>query len=300
MVDKEDFLRDMESMLDRKNQSLETKINNNTDTQFSAMRKQMLEFSRDNEPTKAKVNNHESRLTNIEKKNNIQESADRNLNIIMFGIKESTYGEVLSKAVGILQELVPEVNRYCIKNVFKLNKDGWNSDGPIKISLTSSLLKNDIMRSKFKLQGREIRITEDLPEEFRETRKKLVPYSLAEKNKGNKVFMRRDTLVINGKAWTLSELKQREAEQMDVGNAKENIQNAKNGGNTVNTLKRAYEAVASPCKSKPDSAKKNKTDPRGSGSNQVQKNLTDMWAKPIDPKEVIPNNNKDTTNKENV
>lgn len=68
MVDKEDFLRDMESMLDRKNQSLETKINNNTDTQFSAMRKQMLEFSRDNEATKAKVNNHESRLTNIEKR----------------------------------------------------------------------------------------------------------------------------------------------------------------------------------------------------------------------------------------
>lgn len=122
----------------------------------------------------------------------------------------------MSKIVEVLQSLILEINKYAIKNVIKMNKEGWNAEGPIKIYLISNLFKNDIMRAKYKLQDNSIHITEDLSKENREIHKKLVPCSLEEKNKCNKVFMKRETLVINGKAWTLSELENRGKNQMET------------------------------------------------------------------------------------
>lgn len=88
--ERESFLQDMEAMLDRKNKALESKINQNTDTQFASMSSQIYEISKVNKIMVEKGTNHGTRLENIEKKNVFQETAERSSNIIIYGIKETT------------------------------------------------------------------------------------------------------------------------------------------------------------------------------------------------------------------
>lgn len=288
MGERDNFLRDMEAMLDRKNQILEKKINNNTDTQMAALHNQIVEITKDNETTKSTVKVHEERLVNIEKKNNTQDSIERNSNIIIYGVQENNYGEVLRKIIEILKELVPETTKYHIKGLIKLSKGGWNTNGPIKVNLISNILKNDIMRSKHKLQGRELRIAEDLSIENREIRKKLAPYSLAEKNKGNKVFMRKDTLVINGRTWTLNELQNKDTDVMETATQEQETILQQNQGNTENKgLKRSHSSIVSPANTV-NTIKKNKTTTKQDNSNQ--RNLNEMWASPQNNKEGSPSN----------
>lgn len=293
MGERESFLQDMEAMLDRKNKALESKINQNTDTQFASMSSQIYELSKVNKTMVEKVTNHETRLENIEKKNVFQDKAERSSNIIIYGIKETTYAETLKKTTEILNHLIPELNKYSIKNIIKLNKGGWKSDGPIKVSLISSLIQSDIMRSKHKLQGSDIRIAEDLSDEYREARKKLAPFSLKEKNKGNKVFMRRDTLVINGKSWTLNELQNYE-EPTDPTTT--NSDTPKPNSTGKGSLKRTRDTLISPqtqsSKVKNDDVKRNKVD-----KPETRNNLMDLWSKipgPKDGKAKTNEANKDT------
>lgn len=131
------------------------------------------------------------------------------------------------------------------------------------------------MRAKHKINEQTIRITEDLSPEDRETRKQLAPYSLEEKNKGNKVFMRRDTLVVNGKAWSLHELQNRDAITMDTGTnsqipPRKDISEEK-------SLKRTINEIVSPTKhtsftKKPKGDKITKT-----ANLSNQKSLIDLW-----------------------
>lgn len=239
------------------------------------MRNQVLEITKENQVLKETVTNHEGRLVTLEKKNIKQESTDRNQNILIYGVKGNNYGEILSKIVEVLQSLIPEINKYAIKNVIKMNKEGWNAEGPIKIYLISNLLKNDIMRAKYKLQDNSIRITEDLSKENREIRKKLVPYSLEEKNKGNKVFMKRETLVINGKAWTLCDLENRGKNQMETDSTSHTGEKA-----TTSTIAGGHglKRAATMNVTTPTSAKRNKVIKDGT---LTQKNLNEMWNKQL-------------------
>lgn len=282
------FLRDMEAMLDRKNLILEKKINTNTDTQIATLSNNITKLAKENEAIKTVVKNHDERLENIEKRNNTQDSIDRSANIVIYGIQGNNFGDILDKVLVLLKNLVPEVTKYQIKGLIKLGKGGWNTDGPIKANLTSSILKNDIMRSKHKIQNKTIRITEDLTPETREIRKKLAPFSLAEKNKGHKVFMRRDSLVINGRAWTLSELENKEDVQMEMENPTQQLQT----NNENKALKRNHIEIISPGKNQSGLSKKNKTTskPILSLNTALQRNLHEMWTTPQ-------NNAKDDVNK---
>lgn len=273
----------METLLDKKNQDLERTINGNTDRQIASLSNKIAKIAKDNETISLNVKDHEERLTNVEKRNKIQESIEKNSNIVMYGIQGINYNDTLNKILDVLKYLTPEVTKYQIKEIIKLSKGGWNEGGPVKVILVSNILKNDIMKSKFKLQGRDIRIAEDISEENRKIRQKLAPYSLAERNKGNKVFMRKDTLVINGKPWTLSELENRDKESMDT---EELVEITKVQNTTSNIgMKRPHNLVTStppppPKKlNNPLSAKRIKTSNKqeSAKSNLLQQNLSQLW-----------------------
>uniref|UniRef100_A0A8D8QKT1 Uncharacterized protein n=1 Tax=Cacopsylla melanoneura TaxID=428564 RepID=A0A8D8QKT1_9HEMI len=278
----EELLKSIENMMNTKLDDMEKNINKNTDTQIGNLSNQIAHLSKENEATKEKVNTHETRIESLEKQNKSKESMERNGNIIMYGIKEENYGNARSKVVEILKFLDPEINRFCVKGMFKLGKGGWNAEGPIKVILISPMVKNDIMRLKHKLKVSEIRITEDLSPEARETRKSLAQYSLAEKDKGNKVFMRGETLVINGKAWTLEQLEETSNAMLvdSLAQAPPIPPTSKdNEKPKVGNLKRSNKEISPPLHS-PLANKKNKlfTTPNQL-NNQIQLNLQQMWPK---------------------
>lgn len=73
----------METLLDKKNQDLERTINGNTDRQIASLSNKMAKIAKDNETISLNVKDHEERLTNVEKRNKIQESIENNSNIVM-------------------------------------------------------------------------------------------------------------------------------------------------------------------------------------------------------------------------
>lgn len=296
--DKDNLLKSFESLLDKKNEIMEKKINRNTDTRFETMNSQMIKIANENEVTKQRVNTHEKRLDKIEDRNKTQDNTERNTNIIIYGVKEENYGKVLDKVVTILRSLIPEANKYFIKGMIKMAKGGWNTEAPIKVSLISTLLKNDIMRTKFKLKGSQIRITEDLTQEHRATRLKLAKYSKEEINKGNKVFMRNDTLVIQGKPWTLEQLEARENEmEMSLSETTQDKEK-------TTTLKRTNQAISPKTNLTTLNNivfnKKGRFGPEKGGTSS-QKNLQEYWGQTKEQKDNTPKlPPSDTANTENT
>ncbi|KAI5699895.1 hypothetical protein M8J75_010776 [Diaphorina citri] len=138
------------------------------------------------------------------------ENNERNKNLIIHGIKEKSYHETLKKIMETLTLMEINIPKYCISNIVKLGKKKWDEEGPILMSLISTLLKQDILRNRIKLNEKNtnISIKEDMSSETRETRKKLAKFSLKAKQEDMKVQMRGDKLMVNGKKWTLKELEE--------------------------------------------------------------------------------------------
>lgn len=148
------------------------------------------------------------------------ENRERQTNIIIHGIQEDTYRDTLNKVLEILADMDIKVSKYCIASITKLGKKDprpedsspssnlWKNQGPLLVSLISVILKQDILRNKAKLTGKNsnISIKEDLPLEVREQRKSLSVYSEKAKKAELKVHMRGNKLMINGQLWTLEDL----------------------------------------------------------------------------------------------
>jgi hypothetical protein len=63
------------------------------------------------------------------------------------------------------------------------------------------------LRNKKNLAGSEIKVEEDLSMEDRKVRKELIPYLKDAKRRGHKAFLRKGSLIVDGRAYGLSYLK---------------------------------------------------------------------------------------------
>jgi hypothetical protein len=68
-------------------------------------------------------------------------------------------------------------------------------------------MKLEVLRNKKNLAGTKIRVDEDLSVEDRRIRSELIPYLKDAKKWGHKAFLRRHTLMVNGKTYGLNYLK---------------------------------------------------------------------------------------------
>lgn len=131
-----------------------------------------------------------------------------NTDIIIYGLKQENYPDTVSKILSILETVGITITKYCIRNIRKLGKGNWN-ETPVLVSLSSGLLKSDIMKKKKDISENyqeEISIREALTKEVRERRKLLKEFSDQAKANNIKTYMRQDKLMIEGKAWTLEDL----------------------------------------------------------------------------------------------
>lgn len=272
--------------------NLNQSINQNINSKFETVNLKMEAISTENEKIREELLVQKSRMDKIEETRN-EGIIDRNLNIIIYGLRGEYYNVVLAHIINILNGIGVEVSKYCVKSMYKIGKKRWNEDGPIRVTFISNVLRNDIMKNKYKLKNHleGIKIREDLSEEDRESRKLLAKFSLEAKNKGKKVYMRGSKLIIQGKAWSLQELQNQpsndnpgheEEESMycsdtNESQTKENMVMQVVDRESINSRKRTLQisplssenVIGTPIKKGKGEKKLNKG---------FQKSITDMWS----------------------
>jgi hypothetical protein len=78
----------------------------------------------------------------------------------------------------------------------------------ILVKFTSFSKKLEVLKNKRNLAGSKVRVDEDLSMEDRKARKELVPYVKDAKKWGHIAFLRKDVLIVKGRTYDLSYLKE--------------------------------------------------------------------------------------------
>lgn len=289
------LLNQIKEMLNGKLDSVQREVNKNTDSKFLGVQNVLREIQNENKDTRERVEKNEERINKLETREQLDE---RKVSLIVFGVQGEYLSDVMNQILLVVKEIGIDMNKYQIKRMFKLGRKKWSEEGPLKIVLTSSILRNDILKNKHKIKSNnQIKFKEDLSKEEQQTRTKLVKFSLAAKSKGENVHMKNDKLVINGKSWTLQQL-----EEEEISNQEDFEMKDSNLDNTIITitevrdknLKRTYAEHSPISSTQPQHAstpisKKGRTNTLD-GKEQKQMNLQDMWS-------LTPKNNQEIENK---
>lgn len=147
-------------------------------------------------------------------------------NIVLFGISPQVLSENINQDIINLLSQYVEIN---ISNINYTRKLG-RGNGPILLSLTSWNKKKEILTKKQDIKDDTgITIKADLPYETRKIRKELSYYWNLKEEEGKKVHIRHEKLIIDGKSWTLEDLKNEEKQKIgknkEVNHINENMIN---------------------------------------------------------------------------
>jgi hypothetical protein len=101
-----------------------------------------------------------------------------------------------------------DVNRVNNENIDYVTRIGRRKGERLILVKFISFSKTlQVLRNKRNLAGSRIRVEEDLPMEDRKVRKELIPYLMDAKRRGHKAFLRKGSLIVDGRAYGLSYLK---------------------------------------------------------------------------------------------
>jgi hypothetical protein len=151
----------------------------------------------------------------------------RKNNILIFRLHEGggeNYLGTLELTVKFLRDSMGvEVSKENIDYLTRLGRR--RGERPILVRFTAFFKKLEVLRNRKNLAGTKIRVDEDLSIEDRRTRSELIPYLKDAKKRGHKAFLRKHTLMVDGKTYGSSY-------------PKENIQLADvdNPGNKLTTI----------------------------------------------------------------
>lgn len=146
----------------------------------------------------SKLQNLEATVTSQEQRLDLLERQARERNIVIFGMKENeqNYEDLHNN---ILQTLNVDMNIKCsnfeIQSIRRIGRKG-DKTRPIVVTLTTLKRKIEILRNKKLLEKQNCYIKEDYPTKILEKRKELQEKAKEEREKGNKVLLKYDKLVI--------------------------------------------------------------------------------------------------------
>jgi hypothetical protein len=129
----------------------------------------------------------------------------------VFGLDERN-GERYEYMQRIVEQLVKEKMgiqeiQGHINYVKRLGKSKGNR--PIFVKLTMFSKKLEVLKNINKLVGSKIRVEHDYSREVRERRRELIPYLKDARSRGHKTFIKKYKLVVNRRAYSLGELKEK-------------------------------------------------------------------------------------------
>lgn len=139
----------------------------------------------------------QSKLNDIEYRVQALEKLARKNNLIIFGLRDHRNLKDFELATWVTEQLrnllEVDINISDINNLYYLGND---STKPLRIELNSYLKKALILRSAYKLKGKNIFINHDLSKKERVVNKVLKQNLKEAKEKGLRAYIKRDTLVI--------------------------------------------------------------------------------------------------------
>jgi hypothetical protein len=101
-----------------------------------------------------------------------------------------------------------DVNRVNNEKIDYVTRIGRRKgEWPILVKFILFSKKLQILRKKRNLAVSKIRVEEDLSMEDRRVRKELIPYLKDAKRRGHRAFLRKGSLIVDGRAYGLSYLK---------------------------------------------------------------------------------------------
>jgi hypothetical protein len=80
---------------------------------------------------------------------------------------------------------------------------------PIFVKFTTFSKKLEVLKNTSKLVGSKITVEQDYSRQVREIRRELIPYLKDARSRGHKAVMKKDKLMVNGRTYSLKELKEK-------------------------------------------------------------------------------------------
>lgn len=150
-----------------------------------------FKWEENHEILKEKVENQEKRIFFLEKH-------ARERNLVFFGIvdKEESYDDLQTNIIHFINDRFNTT--LDVRDIQEVKRIGKRGDRPRPIITTFATLgqKINILKQKRVLNGTQFYIMEDFPKQILEKRKELQEQAKLEKEKGNKVRIKYDRLVI--------------------------------------------------------------------------------------------------------
>lgn len=140
-------------------------------------------------------------LENQEKRLYFLEKQARQRNIVIFGFEETetSYSNLEKNLLDFVdQHFSTKIDRRDIQEVRRIGKRGENPR-PLAVTFSTLGIKIDIFKQRRTLKDTSYYIKEDYPQHILEKRKKLQEQVRNEKEKGNKVIIKYDKLIILNK-----------------------------------------------------------------------------------------------------
>ena len=138
------------------------------------------------------------------------ESHSRRDNLIFQGVDESTPEDVYKKILSIFTDKLKLENAENIRivRVHRLGKKRENTSRPRPIIVKFHWYgdRMNVVKARRNLKGSRIYINEDFPKEIQERRKILRPIMMRAKTAKKEAFLNVDTLIIDGKPYTVRNL----------------------------------------------------------------------------------------------
>ena len=156
----------------------------------------------------------------MQKQNKVIDSIARANNLVFFGVtlENENVTALENKVVDICKNMIKvPLELSDLNKVIRIGKKGAINN-PILVSFLSNIKRFQILKNSSNLKASGITVSADLSKEEREQRKFLSQCSRQLKEKSHACIMKRNGLVVNGKFWSIEQLKDNihEVEKMDV------------------------------------------------------------------------------------
>lgn len=183
-----------------------TNLDNKMDNLQQEVKKDMKTLQDENQKLKETVQRQELKIEALEMET-------RKKNLIIFNVKEEPEENVqilLQTVIGITENMEVQITRGDIDFIYRVGKQQTGKTRPIKVGLTSRIIRTEILKNVKKLKGLDIGISEDFDKKTVDIRKKLKTHMQDARKKGYKAIIRHDKLWIGQEELTLKQLEEQE------------------------------------------------------------------------------------------
>lgn len=207
-----ELLLQLTKIIEEQNSKQTKKITNELHKEITEVRQLLVE-------EKEKVKSLQKEVEELKLKNTFLDKQHRRNNIIVFN-SGFVQGDLLNYTITLLNKnLQLDISERDISDIYRTGRE--QEDKPIIIKFVSFLTKQKVLKNCNKLKGTSLNISEELSQNERIIRRVLVKHLKIEKAKNKKAHIYKETLFVEGEAFTYNDLIRKQEETSNTENLSE-------------------------------------------------------------------------------